>query len=245
MPQHIEISATIALDQIADSALICAQVAKGFRIKRKSGYPVSVAEREQATNTLLLLFMSFEGYINRIIYLLSDENKLYQNYYNEPDIVKRLEVLIGTKKSSKILTERFKESLALRNSIVHGHLYETRRTMQRKILQKSRLIMHPNQTYKNYVNQNTFRTKSMHLNVIPSEIGVEDVYKMLLLWNKIYINLNNKFGNLAWLSHGYPHVFATLLQATGNSVAFNDLERRTIYSEGLLAIPKCMKNNYL
>jgi hypothetical protein len=90
---HVEISAVINLDAVQDNALFAMDVTGGI-YKRKNGYPISVVEREHSTVALSQLFISFEGYFNRVIYLLSDIDE-YKKLSNEKNSAKRLEGLLS------------------------------------------------------------------------------------------------------------------------------------------------------
>lgn len=85
----------------------------------------------------------------------------------------------------------------------HGHLYRTGRDIHRKLSSTSKIVLDDNnRNYSNYVNPRTFRTRNLKLHVVPSEVGISDLYQILKLWNAIYRRLNSIHGSIAWLQ-GY------------------------------------------
>ncbi len=205
MSKHDEISTTYFPEAIVDNALFALEISEGLHY-RKTGKPVSVAERERCIVAISMLFISFEGAFNRIIYFLINDEHTSDKYMALKDVgppQERLKGLLDNTVISRKLVERFKEGLVLRNAIAHGHLYRTGRDIHRKLSSTSKIVLDDNnRNYSNYVNPRTFRTRNLKLHVVPSEVGISDLYQILKLWNAIYRRLNSIHGSIAWLQ-GY------------------------------------------
>jgi hypothetical protein len=200
-----------------------------------------------------MLFISFEGMFNRVIYFLSNSgdpaiSSRYIHLKDEGSAAKRLEGLLDNTNISRRLVERFKESLVIRNAIVHGHLYETSRNIHRRISRTDKVVLDDkNRNYTDFVNPKSLRTRNLRLHVVPSEIGISDLYQLLKLWNRIYLRLNRIHGSIAWLqSYIFPD-YSSYLKLNGREDEFNKLENRLIglddasFSEvlGLFAESRC------
>lgn len=228
---HTEISAVIILDLVVDNVLFALD-SIGAPYKRKNNVPISVAQREYSIVALIQLFVSLEGYINRVLYLLSDGSNKYFQAFSIPNVEDKIDVLLDNTQESQRISKSIKESVALRNAIIHAHLYETSRDEGRKIKRIENQILLMRASYTNNVNQNTFRTNINHFHVVPSEVGFDDVLKALKLWNKLYRRLNKSYGNVAYLHEGYPHRYVWYLKSEGRTGEINKLENKLMLGDG-------------
>lgn len=231
MTNNNEISTAYFPEIIVDNTLFAFDFAGGL-VFRRTGLPVSAAEKERCITAISMLFISFEGYFNRIIYLLINNPSTsgrYNSLKDEPKTAARLKGLLDDTKISQKLVERFNESLVMRNAIAHGHLYETKRNMHRRFSVINKVILDDNNVnYKKYVNQRTFRTNNLRLHIVPSEIGISDLYQTLKLWNAIYKRMVKLHKNIAWLQGYIFPDYTAYLKVNGRDAEINSLERRLI-----------------
>lgn len=214
-----------------DNTLFALDISGGL-VFRKTGAPVSVAERERCVTAITMLFISFEGYFNRIIYLLINDTTTSAKYLplkDESNTATRLKGLLDDTAISRKLVDRFKESLVLRNAIAHGHLYETGRNRYRRFSVINKVVLDDNnRNYTTYVNPRTYRTHNLRHHVVPSEIGISDLYQVLKLWNAINKRLNKIHGDKAWLQGYIFPDYTNYLQANGRASEVGPLENRLI-----------------
>jgi len=234
MKRHNEISTTFFPEFIADNTLFALEYSGGLYY-RKRGQPVSIAERERCIAAIIMLFVSFEGYFNRIIYQLcnySQRSDQYLNLQNVASPATRLEGILDKSQISIQLVERFKEGLVLRNAIAHGHLYETGRNIHRQISKINKVILDDkNNSYRKFVNENTLRTKNLRLHVVPSEIGISDLYQILKLWNDIYRRLNKIHPGASYLQNYIFPDYSDHLRAEGRLAELSALEDKLLGRE--------------
>lgn len=228
---NTEISAVIMLDIVVDNVLFALD-SIGNPYSRKDKAPISVAQREYSIVALIQLFVSLEGYINRVLYLLSDGSNKYFQAFRTPNVESKIDVVLDNTLESQRISKSIKESVALRNAIIHAHLYETSRDEGRKIKKIENQILLMRASYTSNVNQNTFRTRINHFHVVPSEVGFDDVVKMLKLWNKLYRRLNKIHGNIGYLHEGYPHRYVWYLKSEGRTQEINKLENKLMLGDG-------------
>lgn len=229
--KHNEISTTYFPEVIVDNALFALEYSGGLRFRR-AGLPVSAAERERCITAISMLFISFEGAFNRIIYFLINDDSTATSYMrlkDEGSAAERLSGLLDNTNISGKLLDRFKESLVLRNAISHGHLYETGRNIHRRVSSTSKIVLKDNnKSYVKYVNQKTFRTKNLRLHVVPSEVGISDLYQILMLWNSINKRLIHIHGSIARLQGYIFPDYTAHLKATGQDDKIRELENKLI-----------------
>ena len=141
----------------------------------------------------------------------------------------RLEGLLDNTAISKKLVDRFKECLVIRNAIAHGHLYETGRNIHRRLSSTSMVVLDDkNRSYTKYVNPKTFRTNNLRLHVVPSEVGIGDLYQILKLWNLIYKRLVKIHGSIAHLQGYIFPDYTAHLKVEGREDEIRELENKLI-----------------
>ena len=236
MTNNNEISTTYLPEIIVDNTLFALDFSGGL-VFRITGSPVSAAEKERCITAISMLFISFEGYFNRIIYLLINDSftlSKYDTLKDEPNTATRLKGLLDDTKISQKLVERFKESLVIRNAIAHGHLYETKRNVHRRFSVINKIVLDDNnRNYRTYVNQKTFRTNNLRLHIVPSEIGISDLYQILKLWNAIYNRMIKLHKNIAWLQGYIFPDYTAYLKVNGRDSEIDPLEQKLIgYDDG-------------
>lgn len=179
-----------------------------------------------------MLFISFEGYFNRIFYLLINDPSTFNQYLtlkDESNTAARLRGLLDNTAISKKIVDRFNEALVIRNAIAHGHLYETSRNRHRQFSATNKIVLDDNnRNYVTHVNPRTYRTRNLRLHVVPSEIGISDLYQVLKLWNSINKRLNKIHGYKAWLQGYIFPDYTNYLQASGRTDEIGPLENRLI-----------------
>lgn len=231
MSNNTEISTTFFPEIIVDNALFALDYSGGL-VFRRTGAPVSAAEKERCITAIIMLFISFEGYFNRIIYLLINDPSTSSQYLtlkDESNPAFRLRGLLDNTAISKKMVDRFKEALVIRNAIAHGHLYETSRNRHRQYSAINKIVLDDhNPNYSTHVNPRTYRTRNLRLHVVPSEIGISDLYQVLKLWNSINKRLNKIHGHKAWLQGYIFPDYTNYLKASGRTNEIELLENRLL-----------------
>lgn len=221
-PSHQEISTITTLNVVADYTLFALEIVPRRRARRLNS-PISVAERENSIVAISQLMISLEGYINRVLYLLESDDPAYSASLLKREPADRLADILGSSRRAHSVLNKMKELLVTRNSIMHAHLYATERDQNRRILAiEKRILDSGNRSYRNLVDQNTYRTLKYKFHVVPSEIGFDDVFKGLELWNQIYRMIEQKHGrNVAYLPPYYPYGYRRFLSANHRSDEFD------------------------
>lgn len=208
MDKHSEISPVILLDEALSHYLFANDIAAQYP-DRLVGQPISVAENNHASISILLFVISIEGHFNRLLYFLARTDPSFKSVF-EKIAVKKLELIL--KKSDRLddLIEQFEEVHAVRNAITHSHIYLTSRTAKREILQITEQILRKDTLWNRVVDKrNHFRTKHLEINTIPSEVCFPDAQKVLVVWNSIYHEVNRLHPSVGHLPITYPHTYAS------------------------------------
>jgi len=213
MPRHQEISTITELDIVSDYALFAYDISSR-RGARRLRTPISVAESGNSIVAISQLMISLEGYVNRVLHLLEDEDPAtYAGALDLRWIHERLGAVLGDSRAARNVLHRVQEASVVRNAIMHAHLYQTERDQNRRIKSVQKRILDSNRTYANYVNTSTYRTKTSLYHVIPSEIGFDDVLKFLKLWKRVYRFIERKHQNKAYLAPYYPYGYIRYLKS--------------------------------
>ena len=193
---HQEISVVTTLDVVADYALYASDYSGCILTRRTRKKPISVAENQASIVAISQLMISLEGYINRVLFLSEADVSVYDRKYCD----QKLATLLSVGNSSKGLISHVNEALVVRNAIMHSHIYVSDRDPSRNIVSIEQSILDlTNKRYENAVNVKTFRTNILHLHVVPSEIGFDDVFKALKMWSQIYKQLQIRYKTDAYL----------------------------------------------
>lgn len=220
MPNHSEISVVTTLDTVADHALFASEIAYP-RKRRYFRQPISVGEQTASVIAISQLMISLEGYINRVLYFLEQDDPPFSSVLVADNPHAKLAAILGNGSSARSTLTKFDEALVMRNSIMHSHIYQTDRNENRRILNVEQRILRSNRGYTTHVNTSTYRTKRTKFHVIPTEIGFDDVLKSLELWNKIYSIIESRHGHgVSYLAPYYPYNFRRFLKANGKDNEF-------------------------
>ncbi len=220
MPNHSEISVVTTLDAVADHALFASEIAYPRR-RRYFRQPISVGEQNASVVAISQLMISMEGYINRILHFLEQDDSTLGSVLEADDPHAKLAEILGNGTNARSLLTKFDEALVMRNSIMHSHIYQTDRNENRRILNVEQRILRSNRRYVAHVNTSTYRTRKTKFHVIPTEIGFDDVIKSLELWNKIYRFVESRHRDgIAYLAPYYPYNFRRFMEANSKAVEF-------------------------
>lgn len=144
---------------------------------RENGYALSV---------VLLLVVALESYVGRVSYLQSNLPKggtAKPPRTTVPDYLAKLRKSFRLQKS---LTEAF----VLRDAIAHGHVWELQvsdHSVHGQVLRGAKLLPgYGDYKYQVALNPRTRRSSIGGLNLVPSAVGTNEVYKVLtLVWRTL------------------------------------------------------------
>lgn len=149
--------------------------------ERENGYSLSI---------VLLLVVSLESYVGRVSYLQrrDPKGKVKPPRTTVPDYLATLRKSFGLQKS---LTEVF----VLRDVIAHGHVWEltvSDHAAHGQILRRADLLPgYGDYKYKVAINPSTRCTSINGLNLVPSAVGREEVFKVFNLVRRTYVRSND------------------------------------------------------
>ena len=235
---HKEISPVIPLTSVVDHFLWCHDTAQGCQ----GTSPISASENEDAIITIALVAMSLEGYLNRILFLLEDEDVRTIATSScsarfEQTAEKKLAAILPAK-SDQNLIAGVDELLTARNSLAHSHIYETDRDDGRNISKTDLRMARNDPRWKRCVDPATFRTKTRQLNVVPSEVDFSDALTALELWGDVHSALTENLGDRhAYLPSTYPAHYrtdlATQKKIDGLYAIHPSLRGYVLYGQGI------------
>jgi hypothetical protein len=201
---HQEISPVIPLGSVVDNFLWTYDIAR----RRQSPSPISSGENQYASVTVVLIALSLEGYLSRVLYLLDQNHPKTQDASPYPDMFnlsaeEKLESILGASSDPEVVSD-VDELMAVRNSLAHSHIYETERDQKRNKFKTKQQIARIDRRWRRCVDPQKFCTKKNSLNVVPSEVNYSDAIAALEIWGEVSRLLTNHIGHCAYLPPHYP-----------------------------------------
>jgi hypothetical protein len=144
---------------------------------RENGYSLSI---------VLLLVVALESYVGRVRYL---QGKLASGEKQTPQRISVPDYLMTLRKSFR-LQKSLTEVFVLRDTIAHGHIWELEvsdHLTHGQVLHRANLLPgYGDYKYKIVLNPRTRRSSIGGLNLVPSAVGTQEVYKVLtLVWRTL------------------------------------------------------------
>lgn len=143
-------------------------------------------ENGYAISVILLLVVSLESFIGRVSYLQGQLPRGGKIKGPKESVPKYISTLRRSFRFEKSLTDVF----VLRDAIAHGHVWELEVSDHEshiQVLHNARILFgYGDPKHKKTLNEKTRRSSALSLNLVPSAVGLREVYKVVdVVWRTL------------------------------------------------------------